>query len=312
MLDGQVVESNSAMMEAPAVTPSDQAAVPSAGTPEGQNGQASIQDQSAPVEESFSSIDPKTLPPELQALHKSLQADYTRKTQAAAERMKQVEALEKKAKAYDQLTGDQRFKEYWTGLNRQEKAEFKAEKAIAEEALGKKISDDEFAKAFESKESFLDLVKRVANEARTDDQRRIQELEQKLTVSVAQDVVDAFVTELGQDGKPMRTDFYELNDPKYSLISGFLQVNPPENQSPEAYRQRLDEAYSWAKSLSQDFYNKGKAEALSILQKKAAASSEMPTQAAKGVYSGPDPKKLSVREAMELAKKGQRIPQVYD
>jgi hypothetical protein len=312
MSEGQTVESNSATMEAPAVGTPDQAAAPVTGTPEGQNGQATTQAQSAPAEENFSSIDPKTLPPELQALHKSLQADYTRKTQAAAERLKQVDALEKKAKAYDQLSTDQRFKEYWTGLNRQEKAEFKAEKAKAEEALGKKISDDEFAKAFESKDSFLDLLKRVVNETRTDDQRRIQELEQKLTVSEAQDVIESFATEVGQDGKPARPDFYELDDPKYNLISGFLRVNPPENQSPDGYRARLDEAYQWAKAMTQDFYNKGKSEALSIIQKKAAASSEVPTQAAKNVYSGPDPKKLTSHEAVELAKKRIRIPQVYD
>jgi hypothetical protein len=39
---------------------------------------------SQPKEDSFTSIDPNSLPPELQATYKSLQADYTRKTQEAA------------------------------------------------------------------------------------------------------------------------------------------------------------------------------------------------------------------------------------
>lgn len=290
-------------VEVPAATPATQEpAQDSTGTVEGQASQAT---ETAPSEESFFTGDPKTLPPELQQAYKNMLKDYKQKTQDIAE-------TRKKAQAYDQLSADQRFRDYWSGLSRQEKADFKQEKAKAEEALGQRISDDEFAKAFESKDSFLNLLKRVVDDSRSQDQARIQELEQKLTVSEAADVVEAFATEMGPDGKTIRSDFYELNDPKYQLITGYLSVNPPDKQTPEAYRDRLNEAYSWAKSLTQDFYARGKNEALSIIQKKAAASSEMPTQAAKGAYTGPDPKKVSVREAMELAKKGIRIPQVYD
>ncbi len=42
-------------------------------------------------EESFTSVDPKTLSPELQAQYKNLQRDYTRKQQAAAEKVRQYE-----------------------------------------------------------------------------------------------------------------------------------------------------------------------------------------------------------------------------
>lgn len=304
MSEGQVVESNPAET-APAVPNTDQAAPVSSGTPESQNGQAATQAQSAPAEESFSNLDPKSLPPEMQAFYKSLQADYTRKMQTIAE-------TRKKAEAYDQISSDQRFREYWSGLSRQEKADFREKKAEVEKAIGQKISDDEFSKSFESKDQFLGLLERVVEDKMSKSQARIQELEQKLTVSEASDVVESFATELGPDGKAIRPDFYELDDPKFQLITGFLQVNPPAGQSPEAYRERLSQAYSWAQSLKQEFYNRGRNEALAIIQKKSAASSEMPTQAAKGVYQGPDPKKLSTREAMDLAKKGIKIPQVYD
>jgi hypothetical protein len=303
MSQGQVVESTP--VETPSAAPAGQAPDVSAGTPESQAGQATSQDQSAPGEESFSNIDPKTLAPELQAIYKNLQADYTKKTQGAAE-------SRKKAEAFDQLSADQRFRDYWTGLSRPQKTEFKEQKAEAEKAMGEKISDEEFAKAFNSKQDFLSLLERVVEDKRVKDHDRIRELEQKLSVSEAADVVEAFATEVGKDGKPVRPDFYELNDPKYNLINGYLNVFKPDNQSPEAYVQRMNEAYTWAKQLTQDFYTKGKNEALAIIQKKAAASTEMPTQAAKSSFSGGDPKKWSVKEAIERAKRGEKVPQVYD
>lgn len=45
----------------------------------------------APQEESYTRIDPKTLPPELQAMHKSLLGDYTKKTQEIARQRKEFE-----------------------------------------------------------------------------------------------------------------------------------------------------------------------------------------------------------------------------
>jgi len=45
------------------------------------------------VEDSFTSVDPNTLPPELQAIYKSLQGDYTRKTQETATLRKQYESF---------------------------------------------------------------------------------------------------------------------------------------------------------------------------------------------------------------------------
>jgi len=79
-----------------------------------------------------------------------------------------------------------------------------------------------------------------------------------------------------------------------------------------AYLNKLNEAYSWAKAVTQKYYEKGRADALKRIEQKVAGSTEPPTQATKGAYTGPDPKKLSVREAMDLAKKGIKVPQVYE
>lgn len=50
------------------------------------------QTSEAEAEESYTRIDPKTLPPELQAVHRSLLRDYTKKTQALAKQRKEIEA----------------------------------------------------------------------------------------------------------------------------------------------------------------------------------------------------------------------------
>lgn len=47
----------------------------------------------APPEDSFTTVDPSTLPLELQPIYKSLQADYTRKTQGVAEQRKLYESF---------------------------------------------------------------------------------------------------------------------------------------------------------------------------------------------------------------------------
>lgn len=55
--------------------------------------EAQPQTQQQPVEQDtgFTNVDPNTLPPEVQPIYKSLQADYTRKMQAIAEQRRQIE-----------------------------------------------------------------------------------------------------------------------------------------------------------------------------------------------------------------------------
>ncbi len=303
MSDDQAGGNSATAVAEPAAAPapssaSGQTAPVSTGTFD-QTGQAATQAQSAPAEESFSTVDPKTLPPELQAVYKSMQADYTKKLQPLAD-------MRKKAEGYDKITSRSDFKDYWSGLNRTQKADFKEQKAEVEKRLGEKISDEDFTKAFNSKEDFLSFFEKAVQEVAGKDRKKIESLEQKLSVKDAADTVESFATEVGADGKPVRPDFYQLDEDQ--LITGYLNVNPPENTTSEAYVSKLNEAYGWAKQVSQKYYEKGKAEALQIIQKKAAASTEPPTQAAKGAYTGPNPKNMSVRDAMELAKKGIKVP----
>lgn len=295
MADDQVGGNSGTAVAEPASAPAGQA-VPAAPQTPSQNGQAATQAQSAPAEESFSSVDPETLPPELKAIYKNLQADYTKKLQPIAD-------IRKKADAYDAVSRDQRFVDYWKGLNQTQKADYKEQKAEVEKKLGEKISDEDFTKAFNSKDEFLSFLERVVQDRSEKSQKKIEKLEQQLSLKESREVIDDFAIETGTDGKPLRPDFDSLNEEQ--LITGYLNVNPPENTSREAYIAKLNEAYGWAKHVSQKYIEKGKAEALQIIQKKAAASTEPPTSSAKGAYTGP--KMPSVREAIELAKKGQRV-----
>lgn len=279
--------------------------VVSLGTSENTGGQAGAGAPGAPSEESFTQVDPKTLSPELQAHYKALQADYTKKTMAIADERKRFAETEKKAKSYDQLTNDQRVKDYLAGLSRGERADFKEQKAEAEKRLGEKINDEEFAKAFESKDNFLSLLERVVEDRRSKDQKKIESLEQKVGFQEASNVIESVATEMDKATKqPLRPDFYSLDEDQ--LITGYLSVNPARSSS--EYRDKVTEAYNWAKSVSSKYYEKGKAEALKIIQTKAQNSSEPPTVTAKGAYSGPDPKNVTPQEAVALARKNIRVP----
>lgn len=287
--------------EAPTATPAPQEPVSApSGTAPATGGEAT---GTAPSGESFYSGDVNSLSPELKQVYENMLKDYKSKTQAIAE-------TRKKAEAFDHVRSRSDFTDWWSGANRQQKADFKEQKAEAEQTLGQKISDDDFAKAFQTKDGFLDLLARVADDRRAKDQTEIQQLKQQVSVQAASDLVDSYASEQGADGKAIRPDFNKLEED--NLISGFLSVNPPENKTQGAYRQRLDEAYTWAKAVSAKYYEAGKAEALKIIQQKAAASSQPPTNAVKGAYTGGDPKKITPAEALQMAKKGQRIPQVYD
>lgn len=305
MPDGQVMSDPAASA---ATAPTGDVASVSAGTPETSNGQAAPdvnQGQGATAEENFTSIDPKTLPPELQAIHKSLLGDYTKKTMAIAEERKLLAKASDKAKAYDELTNNTRFKETWAEMDRREKTQFKEQKAEAEKRLGEKISDEEFMKAFNSKDEFLSLLEKVVEDKRAKDQKKIIELEQKVGTSEAANIIDSIALEVGKDGKPVRPDFYSLDEDQ--LITGYLRLNVTEN--PADFQSRVTEAYDWAKSVSHKYYEKGKADGLKIVQTKVQNSTEPPTISSKNAYTGTDPKKLDASEAVALARKGIRVPQ---
>lgn len=297
MADGETTSNSATAVAEPPAQAAGSSAPVETGTPS-QSGPATTQAQSAPVEEQFSNIDPKTLSPEMQAIYKNLQADYTKKTQSIAE-------AKKKADYYDQLSKDQRFVDYWNGLNRQQKADLKKQEPEVVKKLAERISPEEFQKAFSSPEEFMAFLEKANKYASESYQKKIDQLEAQLSVKDAADVVESFATQM-KDGQLVRPDFYQLDED--GLITGYLSVNQPEDTTEKAYQQKLNEAYTWAKGMTQKYYEKGRQEALTRIQQKATTSTEPPTGSAKGAYTGPDPKKLTAGDAIALAKKGIRVP----
>lgn len=293
-------------------TPEVQAATPATQEPAGSNGTATSngsdanrQAGAAPSEDTFLSGDPSKLPPEVRQHYDNMLKDYKQKTQAIAEERKRLPELEKKAKSYDQITSDQQIKDYLAGLSRGERAQFKEQKAQAEKRLGEKISDEKFAKAFESKEGFLGMLEEAIQDGRAKDQQEIAELKQKVGLNETADAIESVASEIDKSSKqPLRPDFYDLDEDK--LITGYLQVNRPKNS--QEVRTMTVQAYEWAKAIKAKYTEMGRAEALKVIQAKAQNSSEPPTVTSKGAYSGPDPKKVDVSEAVALARKGIRVP----
>lgn len=294
MSDVQTVQSNPTTEPPAAVVQDNQAAASSTGTPQptGEQAKPETPEQGALTPEGFTAIDPKTLPPELQALHKQLLGDYTRKTQDIAD-------VRKRAEAFDAISQDQGFVDYWNGLNKQEQSDLKSK---AEETSGLEISDEEFDTAFASKENFIKFQQKLIQNTNAALQQKTQEIEQQQKLSTAEKFLETYAS------KPGNEDFYDLDE--FGFITYQLAVKPPKSE--KEYASRVAEAHKNARETYKAIYEKGKSEALAIIQKKAETSSEMATNGVKNVYNGGDPKKLTAAEAVALARKGTKIPQNYD
>lgn len=81
--------------------------------------------EDTPTEETFTSIDPQTLPEDLQKLYKSMQADYTRKTQDIASRRKEYDDREnqwaERIKTYGSVEQEvQQWRDWYKSLSEKE------------------------------------------------------------------------------------------------------------------------------------------------------------------------------------------------
>lgn len=253
-------------------------------------GQPQVTGDRGGPEDSFTSIDPKTLAPELQPIYKNLQRDYTAKSQSVAEKMRQFEAASKKAELYDQVSSDPRFVEYWNGLNNQQKAE--AMQDANPENLP--ISQEEFAKAFESPQNFAAFIKSLQQES----QKEIQTVKAELTVTKAEKFIESFKAK----------EEYKNYDKYEPLMRLYMQSYPAEKPETKYWEKSLKEAYSFVDKMYNETFEEGKKAGLTRIQEKAAYSTESPSNGAAQIYPGGDPKNLSVKEAVELARKGIRVP----
>lgn len=244
------------------------------------------QGEAAPSEDSFLSNDPKSLPPELRKHYDNMLRDYKRKTADVAE-------LRKRAEAFDAIRQDKRFVDFWTN---QVALEQQALRKLEDTKQGMDVSDEEFEKALSSKQEFLKLMAKVAQGSTQDIQKKLEQTQAELTTSRASEAIEEFAEQGHQD-------IYDLES-NYGFISYQFKADP---------NIKLDDAYNNAKAVYDQIYQKGfeaaRAELQANMQKKAAASTEIPSGAPAGAYAGPDPKKLTAAEALAYARKGIVVPQ---
>lgn len=277
---GQTVDNNPT--DPGAVEPAAAGTTPetTTGTVENPDGQAT-QAEGASAEESFTDVDPQTLPPELQALYKKMQSGFTKKMQGLSE-------AQKKAGIYDQLAGDKDFVDFW----QQRLAKGQVPTPGEPEPL---VSEQDYSEALSSPQGFEKVMQKII-------QKAVQPLQEKVRQAEATDLLEEFA----QDG---HEDIYDLQEDE--LISIQLKLDPPRDSAD--YKAKVSEAYTRAKALTEKYFQKGyekaKAESMGVIQNKKNASSEPPTINPGKTYEGPDPKTLSARDAFRLAKKGVRVPQ---
>jgi hypothetical protein len=225
------------------------------------NGEApAAEGQAAPVEEpTFTDVDPKSLPPKERGAYENMLRDYKRKTADIAD-------LRRKADAY----------EAWQ----------------AEQAAKRSVTDEDYNRAFESKDGFTEFLQKAAEPI----VQELNQTKQELRTTKA----DLFL----RDFKSKHTDFDELDSD--GLITGYVQLNPPKGE--REWEARMKEAYGYAKKVQSKWEDRGYKRGLTRVEQKAEQSTEMPSSSPAQVYSGGDPKKITAKEAVELAMRGIRVP----
>lgn len=259
--------------------------------------------QSAPAEETFLSADPTTLPPQLRQAYENMLRDYKTKTTKLADERKQYSGFEdyrKKAEVYDQLSQDERFVQYW---NSQNSPQIPPQPNGQDQAMQQELQQL-WLEAQSDPNKAIEFHRKVAQMEMSQLTQKQAEIERKQLESDAVNVVDAFADAVDEKGQKLRPDF---DDPHMQfLINSVINQNPPKTQ--KEWQTAITKAYDHAKSVYQDIFTKGKSAAQGAIQTKAQNSTEKPSTSVGEVYSGSDPKKLTAAEAVNLARKGIRVP----
>lgn len=277
-----------------AATPATEPASFSNGTAETVGGDANA--QGAPAEENLGRVDPKTLPPELRSIHDNMLRDYKDKTSKVAEERKSFESFRQKAEAYEQLLQDQNIQAYLNKVNQ----------PATEEPQGPAVpTPEEWAMATQDPTGMKlqELVTRQVAAEKAELETKQAIIQQDILRRDAKDSIDAFAEAKDTEGKALRPDFYELVD--NGLIPMFVERMDPKDRKDMG--KAIESAYTRAKEITERYYAKGKQEALSIVQQKAAQSTERPSVTPGDVSKVESPEKITVQEAFAAAKKGRKL-----
>lgn len=309
-----------AAQEVASPTPSTEAATPATGpapsaTGTVPNGSEAGPGQSAPTEESFTNVDPNSLPPELRSKYDNMLRDYKSKTQQIADERRAIDGKLKKADVLEQLEQHPKYPElvrFWNGLTNKE------QQAVVDQQNGEQNGQarperptaQEWDAARIDPSLMPDLIQREIQAERHDLQGRHAELQreqaavkQSMLQRDAREILDAYADAKDEKGEKLHPDFDELAEK--GLIPMFL--DKMDAQDKRDMSKAVSVAYQKAKEVADHFYSKGKNSALGTIQQKATQSTEPPSITAGETYNGTDPKKISVKEAILLGKKGVRV-----
>lgn len=258
------------------------------------------EDQGAP-DATFSQVDPQTLPPELKSKYDSMLSDYKKKTADLAQQRREAQASLDKAKLYDQIASDEAFVTYWNNLSQKEhqKEQQRQPDGQPRELAGFQLSEQDYQKAFESPQGLADVLQRAIVSVNENLKNEIKTVQQENLVRKAGEFINEFST------RPEYSEFKKLN--KHGFITYQLRANPAKTE--KEWEPRLKWAYDNAKKVYSDIYQEGYQAGLGRMTEKTKGSTMVPSAGADKFYAGGDPKKLTVREALELATKGIRVQQ---
>ena len=252
------------------------------GDPSNAPGSATPAGTTTPGETTFtpSGVDLAKLAPEVRAeierINKDMVRGFTAKTQElAGERKKYADydSLKEKASSYQQFAENEEFVKRWN--------------AYVEETAGKNGSPD----------PAVESLKKDVAEMKTN----AQKMELMTAVEAFADAKDE------KTGEKLRPDFNKLDEVKISdnlsLLSASIQTAQGKNPL-----EKLQNGYANAKKVFDEIFESGRKAGLERIGQKLRNGSEMPTGSITGgVFTG-DPKKITVSQAMDLAKKGVTVP----
>lgn len=276
-------------------SPSDQSSVsPSQGPESSVNG--NIQSggearQSATATETFvpQGMNVNTLPPavraEMERVNNEMVRGFTAKTQKLAEEAKKYEgydAFKQKAEFYDQFSAQDEFVKRWNDYVEEVNARKNGvQKADSSDPVHAKLA--EFEKQLQA-----ERLARQESEVMT--------------------FVDAFSNAKDEKGAPLHPDFEALSEytlgaskeaGEYSLLRACIELaggNTPQ--------ERVSAGYKIAKGIRDQLLEEGRKQGMGRMLSKVRNSTEAPTISSDKTSFNGDAKKLSVREARELAEKG--------
>ena len=250
------------------------AAAPGTVQPSGQVGGG----QSAPAEESFTKLDVNTLPPQLRQAYDNMLRDYKDKTTKLSEERKKTEgfdAYKQKAELYEQIAAQDEFVRQWNEYVQRQNA-----------ADGQKPPTDPTVEL----------------------KAQIEEIQRKQQQTELAEVVEAFAGATDEKGQALHPEFDALNSidlgkapdgQSFSLLRACIELSP--GNTPQ---EKLTAGYKTAKAIREQIFEEGRKSGMGKMLAKVRNSTEAPTITSdKQAFNG-DPKKLSVREARELAEKG--------